>query len=253
MVWQILLGFLTALILMGTVFKSKYKGDIGEMVIMVKLKELNRAKYVKLHDIKLANPSSNTKTSQIDHLVVSTYGIFCIETKAYKGKIYGKEFSHEWTQYLSNGSHKFLNPLFQNYGHIIAVQNVVDNYYPDMPYFSIVAFSGEADIKNIEVEKSVVCKMARIADVVRSLSNEEVISEEELLNLVKIIEKNKTFQTDYGHKRDIKKLKKANAEKISQNICPKCGGELVERNGKYGAFTGCSNFPKCRFVVNSKK
>lgn len=30
-------------------------------------------------------------------------------------------------------------------------------------------------------------------------------------------------------------------------ICPKCGGKLVKRKGKYGAFTGCSNYPKCHY------
>lgn len=28
--------------------------------------------------------------------------------------------------------------------------------------------------------------------------------------------------------------------------CPICGGELILRNGKYGPFYGCSNFPECR-------
>lgn len=30
--------------------------------------------------------------------------------------------------------------------------------------------------------------------------------------------------------------------------CPICGGDLIERNGKYGKFFGCSNFPKCNFT-----
>jgi len=43
-----------------------------------------------------------------------------------------------------------------------------------------------------------------------------------------------------------------NTEKasIANNICPKCGGKLVDRKGKYGAFKGCSNFPKCRYILN---
>ena len=36
--------------------------------------------------------------------------------------------------------------------------------------------------------------------------------------------------------------------KINSGICPKCGELLVLRNGKYGEFKGCSNFPKCRFI-----
>ena len=30
--------------------------------------------------------------------------------------------------------------------------------------------------------------------------------------------------------------------------CPKCGGLLVERTGKYGIFIGCSNYPKCKYT-----
>ena len=37
--------------------------------------------------------------------------------------------------------------------------------------------------------------------------------------------------------------------KINNNLCPRCGGELVTRYGKYGKFKGCSNFPKCRFTT----
>ena len=32
--------------------------------------------------------------------------------------------------------------------------------------------------------------------------------------------------------------------------CPMCGAELVKRNGRFGQFFGCSNFPKCRFTKN---
>lgn len=31
-------------------------------------------------------------------------------------------------------------------------------------------------------------------------------------------------------------------------FCPKCGGTLIKRNGKYGLFLGCSNYPKCKYV-----
>lgn len=29
-------------------------------------------------------------------------------------------------------------------------------------------------------------------------------------------------------------------------FCPECGGELVLRDGKYGLFVGCTNYPECR-------
>ena len=41
-------------------------------------------------------------------------------------------------------------------------------------------------------------------------------------------------------------------------ICPKCGSKLVLRTANKGEnagkqFYGCSNFPKCRFILNIKK
>ena len=121
-----------------------------------------------------------------------------------------------------------------------------------MVYHSIIAFSGEANLDSIEVKNAKVCKIPQVSDIIKSLSKEEIISYDEVKNIAKLIEENKSMQTDFSHSRDIKKIKKSNAQKISNEICPKCGGSLVERNGKYGKFTGCANFPKCRFVVNKK-
>ena len=30
--------------------------------------------------------------------------------------------------------------------------------------------------------------------------------------------------------------------------CPECGGELIEREGRYGKFISCSNYPKCKYI-----
>ena len=38
--------------------------------------------------------------------------------------------------------------------------------------------------------------------------------------------------------------------KYSQKICPRCGGEMRRRNGRYGEFWGCSGFPACRYTEN---
>lgn len=56
-------------------------------------------------------------------------------------------------------------------------------------------------------------------------------------------------------------LKKKAVTKINQKIasiktdggvCPKCGGKLIMRDGKYGTFIGCSNYPKCRYTEKNK-
>lgn len=41
-------------------------------------------------------------------------------------------------------------------------------------------------------------------------------------------------------------------KKHDANICPKCGGTLREKNGWYGRFMGCSNYPSCRFTRKIK-
>ncbi len=35
------------------------------------------------------------------------------------------------------------------------------------------------------------------------------------------------------------------------NVCPSCGGALIPRDGKYGKFYGCSNYPTCTYTVKS--
>lgn len=55
---------------------------------------------------------------------------------------------------------------------------------------------------------------------------------------------------------NVRKNNKVNVEMSKkmyhQNKCPKCGGMLKEKNGKFGAFIGCSNYPKCDFTKNKK-
>ncbi|MCF7794334.1 MAG: type I DNA topoisomerase [Candidatus Cloacimonetes bacterium] len=48
-------------------------------------------------------------------------------------------------------------------------------------------------------------------------------------------------------RNDNGKIEIVEPEKIDEK-CPKCGGELMQRSGKYGDFISCSNFPKCKFT-----
>lgn len=47
-----------------------------------------------------------------------------------------------------------------------------------------------------------------------------------------------------------------NMEKIQPvktgRICPDCGGELVQRKGRFGVFVACGNYPKCKYVEKSE-
>ena len=53
-------------------------------------------------------------------------------------------------------------------------------------------------------------------------------------------------QISHGHRP------RFNTESNGTNICPRCGGELEERSGKYGIFIGCDNFPDCRYTRDNQ-
>lgn len=54
---------------------------------------------------------------------------------------------------------------------------------------------------------------------------------------------------------EMAKLQKAKENEANGNAqvlyCPRCKGELVKREGRYGSFYGCSNFPSCRYTRNA--
>ena len=115
---------------------------MGERRVASRLKRLPEDRYKVINNLLITN---GQYTSQIDHVVVSVYGVFVIETKTYKGWIYGGEESEYWTQNIYGNKYKLRNPIHQNYGHIKALKNVLKDY-PPLPYVSIVAFSRRARI-----------------------------------------------------------------------------------------------------------
>lgn len=118
-------------------------GNPAERAAAEALSELGE-KYTVYNDILLR--SRDGRTFQIDHLVVSPYGVFAIETKNYSGKIEGYR-NAEFLRQTKRGMVKCIyNPIIQNAGHIRALFETVGNY----PYFSLAAFSdyAELDIKD---------------------------------------------------------------------------------------------------------
>lgn len=64
--------------------------------------------------------------------------------------------------------------------------------------------------------------------------------------------KNLTIADKEIRKQYVEKIRfdvKERKAKEASLICPKCGGNLIKRHGKYGEFFGCSNYPKCRFTL----
>jgi hypothetical protein len=85
-------------------------------------------------------------TTQVDHILLSRFGVFVIETKDYNGWIFGSAMDESWTQVLFRRRFKFQNPIFQNRRHVRAVQGLLD-FLPPQAVRSVVVFSGEAEFK----------------------------------------------------------------------------------------------------------
>ncbi len=85
-------------------------------------------------------------TTQVDHILVSRFGVFVIETKDYGGWIFANPTQPKWTQVLFHLRFKFQNPIFQNKRHVRAVQGLLD-FLPSDAINSVVVFTGEAAFK----------------------------------------------------------------------------------------------------------
>jgi hypothetical protein len=85
-------------------------------------------------------------TTQIDHVLVSRFGIFVIETKGYKGWILAGPRDRYWTQVLYRAKFRFQNPLRQNHRHVRAIQELLD-FLPAGVVRPVVVFTGDAEFK----------------------------------------------------------------------------------------------------------
>ena len=112
---------------------AKQKGKRGEMRVSAILSQLSD-EYTILNDLVFRTEKG---TTQIDHLIVSKYGIFTIETKNYRGEIYGDDNRKEWTQlivtevtyakkwwktYTYVTKNRFYNPVKQSVGHAFRIK-----------------------------------------------------------------------------------------------------------------------------------
>jgi len=244
--WYILL----LIILFGTVLpatvkmiKPKIKGYFGEKTIAFLLATLNRKKYRTINDLIIKIDDEST---QIDHVVVSNYGIFVIETKNYKGWIIGGESDNYWKQVIYKEKNNFFNPIKQNQYHIKLLKSVLE-IFSEVKYYPIVSFANEADIK-VRTNKDIVHE-GYLLRTINKYQNEIISNKlrDEIFDYLKTV---KMINSDYGreHVKSIKDRRSRKNSENKSNMCPECGGLLKERNGKYGSFLGCSNYPRCKFT-----
>lgn len=141
-----LIVFLVACVVLSSLLKAfapKIKGWFGEWMVRRVLAKLPPGEYQQWHDVYLLD--SEGHTTQIDHLVASKYGIFVIETKNYKGWIFGTEKQGAWTQNIYGKKFKFQNPLYQNSRHIRVLAESTGLKPSD--FHNVVYFIGDSTLK----------------------------------------------------------------------------------------------------------
>lgn len=243
------LWYLIPLAILAGILKSPwFKGVIGEFQVNLLLKFfLSKKDYHLIKDVTL--PTENG-TTQIDHILVSKFGIFVIETKNMKGWIFGNAKQKQWTQKIFKHSEKFQNPIHQNYKHLKTIENNLKIDKESL--FSVIVFIGNSTFKTdmpenvtyaggcirfIKSKKSVLFTESQVHEIISSLEHGRL---------------ERSYKTNREHVAHVNEIVK---EKADKNNCPNCGSEMVLRESKKGKnagnkFWGCSSFPKCRTIIN---
>ena len=139
--------YLIPIFIFAVIIKSAwFKGVLGEWQVNLLIKFfLGKDNY---HLIKNVTLLTDDGTTQIDHIIVSKYGIFVVETKNMKGWIFGSQNQKQWTQQIFKHKSKFQNPLHQNYKHVKTLEDLLligSNARNDC-IFSVIIFIGDSTV-----------------------------------------------------------------------------------------------------------
>lgn len=233
MIYLVILFMVAAYIIQHPTFK----GYVSESKIRYYLHKLDiDENYIVLHDVIL--PTADGKTAQIDHIILSVYGIFVIETTNDKGFIYGDDKKKYWTKVILNKQVRLLSPVFKNYRNISSLERLLGC----QPFISIVTFNTKANLKDIFITEDYlhVTHDWRILKVIQQYQ-EQVIPHEELVRMENMILKN--MISERGVIKRIRLEKNESASKLGVDACLVCG----RRRNEDASFR-CSNHPACSYA-----
>lgn len=246
--WLIFLipgGVILIMTLLVYLLRYTSSGNWGEKMVVRQLSKLGD-EYKVFNDVLIRTSKG---TSQIDHIVVSPYGIFVIETKDYSGWIFGNENSGQWTKTNWGKKYHFYNPIKQNLGHVKALESVLPMYRGNQ-YISIIAFTRSAELK---INVYDYCNVVYVDDVVsRIFMYQDVILSEEQQNyyITQLqVFLNATNEEKIAHVQSVRQIINEREQIIETMKCPYCGNRLKTMKDNKGILYVCSNFPNCRFQM----
>lgn len=256
-------------------------GLYGEKQIIYELKNSGLDMMI-AHDLYLKN---GELSAQIDFLVMTRKHLFVIECKNLYGDIevddkgnfirhirYGKAYKKEG----------IYSPVTQNERHLNVLKEVrrlvknnlleklfYDSAFPKC-YRSIVVLANEKTVLNDKKAPRSIREQIIRADQLISYIKKVDSSDDNYESSDKEMEEVMYFyvkcsipnQSDYSKKYEamleecslLNPTSKVDEPMSDEKICPRCGSAMVFRTAKKGVhsgdqFWGCSNFPKCRFII----
>lgn len=220
-----------------------FNGWYGEQKTALNMWAFLDDKYKRFHDVILL---SDNGTAQIDHVLISIYGIFIVETKNKSGWIFGSQDQDKWTQVLFKEKYQFQNPLKQVYRQKKVLAKFAD--IDESLIHSIVYFVGDSDFKTPMPENVLNSGLSSYITSFRG----HLLSEEQVNSLASKFEVHISSSglTTADHLASLQRRHSSNT------ICPRCGGDLVQKKASKGPnqggyFLGCRNYPKCKFTKNA--
>ena len=205
---------------------------------------LDKELYRRFHNLII--PSING-TTQIDHLLVSPYGLFIVETKNKKGWIFGSGDQAKWTQSIYGKKYVFQNPLRQTFRQ----KKVLSKYLgiEESTFRTVVFFVGDCKFKTRLPENVL---NSGLAEYIKQFTS-PIIEPLELDRVVVQLQRH-TLESSLTNRDHVRSLRERHS---STTVCLKCGSNLVERTTRKGPmqgskFLGCENYPKCRFTKTHK-
>ena len=241
--------YLIPIFIFAVIIKSAwFKGVLGEWQVNLLIKFfLDKNDY---HLIKNVTLSTENGSTQIDHIIVSKYGVFVVETKNMKGWIFGSDKQKQWTQQIYKHKSKFQNPLHQNYKHVKTLEACLNAKNDSI--FSVIIFIGDSTFKTKMPEN---VKFARGGIEYIKSKTEIVFNAKEVASVIEQIESGRLERSYKTNRQHVKHVRKIIEEKPETKSCSKCGSEMVLRKATKGKNLGnefwrCSAFPKCRNVIS---
>jgi hypothetical protein len=200
-----LLGFLLVGAVIGLLFKirnARIKGALAERQLYRLLVRDLAISYQ--HYCNLILETAQGDLTEVDHLVLSPFGIFVIEVKNYKGWVFGSEHQPQWSVQHYRSKQSFQNPLRQNYKHTAAVKFALGIGLQDTKLVhSVVAFSERAEFKTPLPAQ--VCYIGQVATYIQQVT-QPCFSDEQLRQFASKLNMVATKQRSLrkAHKQQVK-------------------------------------------------